>query len=183
MPHNFGTILIFKSVKSLWTQDTFVMSLVICFTDQTWELNVLEEFKLWHFSFPWRIMCTSVVVGRSIPSIDLQATFNQSLAQHLINNSINTQSTLYQHVDWHLIDTGSSVGWYTPECRLTHMYQSTHDQLLTEMLIKFWLRVLINTRPWMPLVHMIPWYVYVYFPGMTHTTDNCCHLLCLLVWV
>jgi len=149
------------------------MSLVICFTDQTWELNVLE-FKLWHFSFPWRIMCTFVVEGRSIPSIDLQATFNL-----LLNTWSTTRSILSRHSISMSIDT-----WLTLDRVLVDIHLSV-DWLvcINQLTTKFWLRVLINTRPWMPLVHMIPWYVYVYFPGMTHTTDNCCHLLCLLVWV
>ena len=88
---------------------------------------------------------------------------------------INTLLTLCQHLSWHSNDTPlthhSIVSWQSTNFQLMHnkiLYKSVDSQptvkliimywlSLDRLLIRYWSRLLIDTWPWMPLVHVCTW--------------------------
>lgn len=127
----------------------------------------------------WLINILWIVCTKGICSRVLTYTIDRSL----INTWSISWSTLAQHLDRHVIDTWSSVGQYTAECQLTHMYWSIFNgitakisglstnvwlrcrpsvnQHVDQVLIAGWLRVSIATWLWMPWVHK-SWSHFVY---------------------
>ena len=122
------------------------------------------------------VLETFVVECRSISLIDLQLTLDRHLNQQLTWYLVHTTLTLDWHINWHSTNPWSTAGQHSAQCWpyvLINIQWCVSKNCLTFnwLSMKCWWsinrdadidvnwdyesRVLIDPRPWIPLLHVI----------------------------
>lgn len=102
------------------------------------------------------------------------------LDRHFINTSVDTWSTLHEHLCWQWVENWLTINQLLIKCSSSADRVSIGKCWLSMDLDVDWgyrLRVLIDTRPWMPLVIMIQIVWWVNIQIIRHKQDNfTCHI-------